>query len=81
MNSLRYIDTRLYSLVVIVVFGGVLPCVTNIKISHWMKYECKIKNYIYVPSGAETAVDYINLILVAVGFGLQIGAFGKDVDT
>lgn len=70
LESLIYIDVRQNVLVVILVFGGVIPTVMNLKVEYWMKNQCKIKNYITVPTGAEYIVDWVNFLLVAAGFAV-----------
>ena len=38
LQSLLYIDIRQHILILILVFGGVLPSVMNLKVEYWMKY-------------------------------------------
>lgn len=46
----------------------------------WMKNECKIPNYIDLPTNNQIIVNFVNLILVIVGFIVIIYTFGKDLD-
>jgi len=57
-----------------------VPVVMNIKVQMWMKNQCKIPNYIDVPTSNQMVVNFVNLILVIVGFMIIIYSFGKDLD-
>jgi len=52
----------------------------NIKVQMWMKNECKIPNYIDPPSREKMIVNFVNLVLVIIGFLIIIYSFGKDLD-
>ena len=79
-HSLSWIDTRQYSLVMMICCGGMVPAVFNIKTQMWMKNECKIPNYIDVPSNNQIIANFVNIILVIIGFMIIIYSFGKDLD-
>ena len=79
-HALSWVDIRQFALVSLIVIGGVVPVVMNIKVQMWMKNECKIPNYIDPPSREKMIVNFVNLVLVIIGFLIIIYSFGKDLD-
>ena len=70
LESLLYMDIRQYMLILILVFGGIIPTVMTLKVNHWMKYQCAIRNFISEPSYAEYITDWICFILAIAGFAV-----------
>lgn len=53
----------LTSLESIVIGFGLVPCIVNLRVRLWMAYQCKIQNYVDLPSESGLCVDLINLVL------------------
>lgn len=65
-----------FSLVSLIIFGGVAPSVMNLRVRTWMAYECKIPNYIDVPTKLGLIVDVSMLIFSLAGVACAICGFG-----
>lgn len=79
-HALSWVDIRQYTLVTLVVLGGLIPTVMNLKVQIWMKNECKIPNFVQQASNKEMWIYAFNLITAVIGFLLIIYQFGKDLD-
>ena len=52
------------------------PSVMNLRVRTWMAYECKIPNYIDMPTRIGLITDVFMLISALVGVGCTIWGFG-----
>jgi len=49
-HALSWVDIRQFSLVSLIVIGGLIPVMMNITVQMWMRNTCKIPNFISVPT-------------------------------
>jgi len=75
MKSILMIDVHLYSLVVFIVFGGMVPAIMNLRMRSWMSFECKAPNFIKVPTSCGMTVDVFIVCFVVLGAALIINVF------
>lgn len=54
-------------LIIILVFGGIIPTVMTLRVNHWMKYQCAIRNFINEPSIAEYIGDWVCFFFAIAG--------------
>ena len=71
-HSIKLIETQFFSLPILIVFGGLAPCIMNLKIRIWISFECSAKMYIDNPTTCGLVLDFINLVIVVLSVALSI---------
>ena len=74
--AIQNVSSINFSLVSLIIFGGVTPTVMNLRVRCWGAYQCRMPNYIDVPTKIGLIVDFSMLILVLIGTGCVFYGFG-----
>mmetsp|Transcript_9322 Transcript_9322/g.15714 ORF Transcript_9322/g.15714 Transcript_9322/m.15714 type:complete len:536 (+) Transcript_9322:39-1646(+) len=75
--AVQIVHRQVFSLACLLVFGGMAPSVMNLRIRLWMAYECKIKNFLQLPTKRELVIDVVAFGLTFLGCCML--AFGVGV--